>query len=78
MREHVCAECEGVFPESMVTTKSFVFPAADEAQIYGITVDYTICTRCFVSGGLSDRQKERIRQRVVEQAKEKKKPLEGD
>lgn len=66
----VCAECEQDFPESMITRDSFVFPALSNKGLEGITVNYNICTRCFVNGGLSERQKERITNKILKEMEE--------
>ena len=71
----VCGECELEQPMSVHKKTVFAFPASGHNGLEVITVNVDLCTSCFMNGGLSTQQQNRIRERVI--AKIKKKPLEG-
>lgn len=63
----VCGECEQKHKNSALKTVKFMFPRKDQTIV---TVDVNLCTRCFVNGGLSERQEGRIRRRILTKLQE--------
>lgn len=67
----VCGECELEHKDSALKIVKFTFPTPGKKFLEFITVDVNLCTSCFMNGGLSKHQEERIKSRVVQQIEEK-------
>lgn len=66
----VCGECEQECKNSVLTKTKFKFPAHGLSGVNVIIVDVNLCTSCFINGGLSKHQKERIRSRILQKMSE--------
>ena len=67
----VCGECQEEQKETVLHTIKFAFPKEGDNGISVITVDVKLCTSCFMAGGLSEKQKSRIKTRIMDKIREK-------
>lgn len=66
----VCGECEQECKSTVLTKTKFKFPAHGLNGVNVVIVDVNLCTSCFINGGLSKRQKKRIKSRILQRMSE--------